>query len=534
MKKNFSLYTLLFLCLLWVACKNKAHKNEVIQDTTINPITSFNNLFLDSVQLQQFISKHPEDSVYRDELFNFYKQRNYEYAWFDTSGIAEQAGNFMNLLNTAILELNDSNLYNKKLSQLFSSYINDSTKHEKGSPLETELLLTAQFFKYAAKVYKGEDIDAAELGWFIPRKKVNVTALLDSVINTKGEQTERYSPLSNQYKELKSFLVKYNDIQKNNSWDSIAKPAKVYKLHDSSEAIAQIKKRLFLLGDMSEEDSSMRFDTSLLSAVKSYQKRMGLSPDGVIGSKMMDELNYPISERIKQILINLERVRWMPPESDSNYILVNIPEYKLHVFDSGHKQFDMNVIVGTAANNTVIFTGNLKYIVFSPYWNVPQSIVEKEILPSIKKDPDYLEKNDMEITSYTSNKEPVVRQKPGPKNSLGNVKFLFPNNFNIYLHDTPNHDLFTASSRSFSHGCIRIADPTKMALYLLRDDTTWTPEKVDSCMHLEKEKWVTIKDPVRVFIGYFTAWVNADGKLNFRKDIYGHDAAMADKLFVKR
>jgi murein L,D-transpeptidase YcbB/YkuD len=536
MRKLFNPYLLLF-CFVWFACTNRQRPEDkntaVVRDTTINSFTSFNNLFLDSAALDQFISKHPEDSAYRSDFFNFYKQRNYEYAWFDTSGIAEQASNFMNLLSTTIIELNDSSLYNKKLAELYSSYISDSTKHETVSSLETELYLTAQFFKYTSKVYKGEDVNAGELGWFIPQKKFNVAELLDSVIVKKGKPENEYFPLNSQYKLLAAELVKYNNLQKINSWDSIAKPEKKYKFHDSSAAIMQIKKRLYLLGDMSEEDSSMRFDSSMLLGVKAFQHRLGLTEDGVIGGKVMDELNYPVSERIKQILINLERVRWMPPETDSNYIMVNIPEYKLYVYDSGHLQFDMNVIVGTAANSTVIFTGKLKYIVFSPYWNVPQSIVEKEILPAMKKNSNYLEKHNMEITGY-DNKEPVIRQKPGKDNSLGNVKFLFPNSYNIYLHDTPNHDLFTQSNRSFSHGCIRIQDPAKMASYLLRDNAEWTPQKVDSCMHLDKEKWVTISNPVRVFISYFTAWVDKDGKLNFRKDIYGHDAKMSEKLFVTR
>jgi murein L,D-transpeptidase YcbB/YkuD len=194
----------------------------------------------------------------------------------------------------------------------------------------------------------------------------------------------------------------------------------------------------------------------------------------------------------------------------------------------------MNVIVGKTTNNTVIFNGKLKYIVFSPYWNVPPSIVQKEIIPGMKKDPNYLAKNNMEITG-TSNGLPVVRQKPGPKNSLGLVKFLFPNNFDIYLHDTPNHDLFDATTRTFSHGCIRISNPKKFAQYLLRSDTAsvFTDKVIDSLMHLNKEKWVTLPEPLPVYIVYFTAWVDNKGQLNFRKDIYGHDAKMEEKLFTK-
>ena len=305
--------------------------------------------------------------------------------------------------------------------------------------------------------------------------------------------------------------------------------------NNKEELLAKIrfnKQRLLLFGDMKTADSSVVFDSTLFNAAKSFQKRMGLSIDGVIGNRMITELNVPVSKRIRQLLVNLERLRWMPAEKDSNYVVVNIPEYKLHVYDSGHQVFDMNVIVGTDANSTVIFKGRLKFVVFSPYWNVPESIVQKEVLPGIQKNSNYLAKNNMEITGHNGG-TPEVRQKPGLTNSLGLVKFLFPNNYNIYLHDTPNKELFSLSTRSFSHGCIRIGEPKKFAEYLLRSDKAWNSQSIDDAMHLDKEKWVTLNKTVPVFIEYFTAWVDSDGQLNYRKDIYGHDEKMGEKLFAK-
>jgi murein L,D-transpeptidase YcbB/YkuD len=309
-------------------------------------------------------------------------------------------------------------------------------------------------------------------------------------------------------------------------------PAKTLKRRDSSPVIAAVKKQLWLLGDMDKADSSEKFDSTLLKATRKFQRRMGLSVNGMIGQKVIAELNVPLKDRIRQLLVNMERMRWMPPEKDTNYIMVNIPEYKMHVYDSGKLMFDMNVIVGQATHSTVIFSGNLKYIVFSPYWNVPASIVKSEILPMMAKNRSYLKKNNMEITGKSGGL-PVVRQKPGAGNSLGLVKFLFPNNYDIYFHDTPNHGLFNASSRSFSHGCIRLGDPKKFAQYLLRSDTAtiWKSQVIDSCMHLPTEKWVTLKKKIPVYIVYFTAWVDKNGILNFRKDIYGHDEKMSEKLF---
>ncbi len=531
---KFILPILSLLLLFFFSCKNKnSPVKKVGIDKSINEANAFNNLFLDSNKINDFLAKNPDYTSYKQQFADFYKHRNYEYAWFDTSGLAEQATNFINLLSTTISDLNDSSLYNKKLTELYNAFFTDSTEHLERSPLQTELMLTGQFFKYASKVYKGDDVDAEELGWFIPRKKVDVTAMLDSVIVNKGKNEDRYLPLNKQYKLLQAALTQYYTIQKNNQWDSIAWPAKAYKKGDASEAVLQIKNRLQLLGDLPKGDTTNVFDSVTVAAVKSFQRRMGLTVNGAANISFMKELNYPVSERIKQILINLERDRWMAAENDSNYIMVNIPEYKLYVYDSGKLQFDMNTIVGKEGTSTVVFTGDLKYIVFSPYWNVPVSIIKKEIIPGMARNKNYLANHNMEITGHLGN-IPMVRQKPGNDNSLGNVKFMFPNSYDIYLHDTPNRNLFSATNRSFSHGCVRIQYPDKMAAYLLRDDTTWTPEKIDSCMHLDHEKHVTLKKPVRVVIGYFTAWIDREGKLNFRHDIYKHDEEMAAKLFVKK
>ncbi|MEI8074554.1 MAG: L,D-transpeptidase family protein [Bacteroidota bacterium] len=532
--KKFLLLILAISIVGIFSCKNfKRQKRAVQRDLTINQNTSFNNLFFDSIQIESFLKDHSEFKSYEEQFIDFYKERNYQFAWFDNKGIAEQSFNFLNLLNSTVSDLQDSSLYNPTLIELYEKAVADSLhKQQHAIILNTELLFTGQFFAYAAKVYKGSDIDAADLGWFIPRKKLNLKELLDSSIKSKANGIEIYAKQNPQYKKLQEQLVLYNEFAKNETSDTIAYVKKPIKRGDSSEAIVMIKKRLFLLGDAKIPDSSFLYDSLTLIAVKKFQRRMGLSVDGAIGNKMIEELNMPLQWRIKQLLVNMERLRWLPPTKDSNYIVVNIPEYRLHVYDSGKTVMDMNVIVGKAANSTVIFSGNLKYVVFSPYWNVPTSIVKKEIVPAISKNSNYLEKNHMEITGK-SNGLPLVRQKPGSYNSLGLVKFLFPNNYDIYLHDTPNRDLFTQSSRSLSHGCIRISEPKKMAQYLLREDTAWNSNTIDSSMHLSKERWVTLKKTVPVLIVYFTAWVDKTGTLNFRKDIYGHDEKMAAKLFIK-
>jgi len=269
------------------------------------------------------------------------------------------------------------------------------------------------------------------------------------------------------------------------------------------------------------------FNTETQQAVKAFEKRYGLKEDGIITTAVINEMNKPIKDKLQQILINMERIRWMPVAPATDYILVNIPEYRLHVYTNGNYDWSMNVVTGSVVHNTVIFSGALKFVVFSPYWNITPAIIKAEVIPGMARNKNYLASHNMEWNNG------AVRQLPGPKNSLGLVKFLFPNSYNIYLHDTPAKSLFGESSRAFSHGCIRLSEPKKMAQYLLRNDAAWDSVKITKAMNAGKEQYVTLKQTIPVFIGYFTAWVDRDGKLNFRDDVYGHDKKMAARLFGK-
>lgn len=527
--KKFFIVSFLFMG-IFISCKNKKGKT-VNRDTTITKGTSFNNLFFDSTQLAEFISSDSSLKIFEEQLFNFYKQRNYEYAWFDNTGLSEQAYNFYNLLNTTANELKDNNLINPRFLLFYKIFENNKHNYFKKDLLKAEVLFTSQFFRYAVKAYNGIDFSATELGWFIPTKKINLSSLLDTVLINKSKNPEVYVPFNSQYKKLQQQLQFYYSIQKKYPTDSLFLDKKTIQLGDTAIIISSIKKRLHVLGDFLSKDSSNIYDSTLLVAVKQAQNRYGLTISSSINNSFIQILNRPISSLIEQILINLERARWLPQEKDSNYFLVNIPEFTMHVFDNAVNTWDMNVIVGKAATSTVIFSGNLKYIVFSPYWIIPNNIVKNEILPSIKKDKNYLENNNMEQYG-SSNGLPMIRQKAGPKNALGVVKFLFPNSYEIYFHDTPNKNYFSANNRSLSHGCIRLSQPKKLASYLLRKDSTFSETKIDSLMNLPKEKWVGLQKSIPVFIVYFTSWVDKHGLLNFRNDIYGHDEKMKTKLFI--
>jgi len=492
-------------------------------------------VFLDSQHVENFILGEDSLVKYHDELVDFYTQRNFEYAWFDANGLTEQAHNFYNLQDNLINSLEDSTLYNPELQKKYEWLLDNTDTKSKGYDSiisRAEMIMTGQFFKYAAKVYHGSNINTKDLGWFIPRKKINIGELLDSLVDGKKKPQNEYEPLNKQYRLLEKSVAKYYLLKKKDTWLPITAPL-VWKIGENNATIPAIKNRLYLLGDYPKLDTISTIDNTLEVAIKQFQRRFGLNENGKIDAKTLQALNIPIDVLIQKILVNMERARWMPTDtSHIDRVIVNIPEYKLRVFDKGKLSFTMPVVVGTAAHNTVIFNGKIQYIVFSPYWNVPTSITKNEVMPAMERNHNYLRNNNMEIVQ-TNGGIPEVRQKPGPNNSLGKVKFLFPNKYNIYLHDTPNKDAFLDAKRGFSHGCIRIGNPKGLAMFLLRNQQNYTTDSVQRLMDKAQEKWVTIKPLVPVTIKYFTAWVDEDGLLYFREDIYGHDKKMVQKLFYE-
>lgn len=505
----------------------KSQEPPVVRDTAITAEVSFSEMFMDSIDLEKYLTEKKVSDSTANQIRDFYKVRNYQYAWFTEQKVNEQAVSFWNLQSNYIELTGDSSIFNPFLQSLADTIANNGslTFMDSRKALPYELELTRHFFVYATKAYAGSrDLNPADLKWFIPRRKTDVRSMLDSLMSN-AKNIRSYEPVNRQYGLLRKFLVEYNKIHQSGGWKEVKLSAKKLEKGDSAAAIASIKRRLHMVGDYLPGDTSHLFDDSLLVAVKRFQGRFGLSTDGVIGGNTLRKMNESLDQRIQQILVNMERIKWMPAEPQGDYILVNIPAFKLFVFEKGKMSFNMNVVVGSQQHHTVIFTGKLKHVVFSPYWNVPGGIMKNEILPAIQRDPNYLAKHDMEW--YDGR----VRQKPGPRNSLGLVKFLFPNNYHIYLHDTPSKSLFNETRRAFSHGCIRISEPQKMAEWILRDEANWDEEKIVSAMHAGKEKWVGVSKDVNVFIGYFTAWVDAQGKLNFRDDVYGHDKVLGEAMF---
>jgi L,D-transpeptidase YcbB len=529
---------LLFLPLLFCHCtEHAAQEKETIvepipRDTTITPTVAVTRLVLDSGYVDAFIHEQQLDEAEATRLRNFYNSRNYQFAWFTEDGLAEQARAFWNLHEQYVKVTRDSSFFDHQLHQVMDTLIaGDNSAMIKGKDKrQTELQLTQHFFVYAQYAYGGK-VDPEELQWHIPRKKVDAVALLDSLVARKGANLEEWEPVNRGYRLLKGKLLQLYTLQKKGRWRPLVLKSNFYKQGDSGPFVKALKRKLIALGDLAPKDTSARFTAATTKAVKRAQRRFGLVPDGAAGKALVGALNMPLERRIEQVLINMERMRWLPPQPEGGRRLVaNIPDFLLHVLEGSEKVMEMKIVVGKEGTSTVVFNDSLKYVVFAPYWNVPRSIVEKEIVPAMKRSGNYLAQNHMEQTG-TSDSLPVIRQKPGPWNSLGQVKFLFPNSFNIYFHDTPAKGLFDQHQRAFSHGCIRLEKPAELAQYLLKDRPEWTEEAISKAMKADKEKWVTLKEPVPVFISYFTAWVDGKGLLHFREDVYGHDAKMAERMF---
>ena len=534
---------------LWMACNDATtattaestgstftkNKNVSSRDYSITHVNSYNDLFIDSQSVENIMADKKMTDTLANRIRSFYNVRNYQFAWFSGDGLTEQALGFWNLYNRYLASNDDTTLNNKGLKKAMNKLVaNDSLlpNPKNKTILNTEVMLTAQFIQYTLTAYERGAVKRKEVEHFVPSIKQDAAKLADSLLNKKHKDDKYFEDVNATYGLLKDQLATYYDLYKKGGWQQINVKSKPYKQGMKSPEIVSIKKRLQLTGDMEEGDTSQLFSDSLQVGVKNFQRRHGLKPTGIVDKQTLRDLNVPVLQRIKQILINMDRARWQPQEQDGNMIFVNIPAFTLHVMEGNNEAFNMDVVVGKEGHNTRVFTGNLSQVVFNPSWNIPESIVEKEIMPEIEKDPDYLKKEDMEITGETEDGIPEISQKPGPKNALGKIKFIFPNSFDIYFHDTPAKSLFKNNKRAFSHGCIRLSKPVQLAEYLLDKQPGWSTAKIHEAMRSEDEKFVKLKDPVPVLISYYTAWVDENGKLNFREDIYDHDLELGKKMFT--
>lgn len=524
----------------------------------------------DSVKAAKtFPDKDVRKYLYK-EFQEFYKDRDYSLAWLDFEEPFASSEELLQAIDESEKDgLKPENYNLSKIEGLLNDIYKIESKKEKrkqrrarrslnkkkreeARELDTlrlheivklDFLMTSSYLTYASHLLSGKiNPNESEL-WFSKPRKKDLSKHLTEALSKKNVKAslEDLAPKHPQYAMLKKELERIRGVKILDSLPKI-KFQKTLRINNSHPSVSLIKTKLKLLGDLDKNDSSQAFDKNTFLAVQRLQSRSGFEGTGVIDAKTIGILNWPIAERIKQIEVNMERMRWLPDSFGEDYILVNIPEYKMRLYEDGKKAVEMKVIVGTELNRTPIFSDSMEYIVFNPTWTVPTSIAVREFLPKVRENPTFFEDNNYTVyDSWKEDAEPVdcssidwaavdttkfnyrIVEAPGEKNSLGLIKFMFPNNLDIYLHDTPGSYLFNAQNRSFSHGCVRLEKPRELAAYLLKNKG-WNLKKVNEQIRTNTEpETVTLPRKIPVHIVYWTAWVDDNKVLNFARDVYDHD-----------
>lgn len=520
MKRTLALVTLVVMTLSLSA--------QTVEIAPLAPVTR---------QVRDAVDKTSTDV--RADVRNLYAPLGYRFVWIRNSRPSAQALAMINAFENADAKgLNPLDYEAGRWQPRLQNLAGDAAL------AEFEVSLTASAMRYLSDVHTGR-VDPRSVGFdfSIEAKKLYRPDAVWQVANAADVNAAiaQIEPQSEDYKSLLTALATWRTIA-----DDAALPV-VAKLSpkDDYEALPQLAAKLRAFGDLAADAqvSDTKYEGAIVDAVKHFQSRHGLDADGVISKKTFAQLNVPASQRVKQIELALERVRWMPEVTDGPSIVVNIPEFTLRARGE-QGDVTMRVVVGKAAGHkTPVFDGDIRHIVFRPYWSVPPAIQKNEIVPHVERDGGYLARNGYEIvddagvsrgTSVNADTlrrlrslQLQVRQKPGKSNALGLVKFLFPNDNNVYLHDTPSQSTFALARRDASHGCIRLADPAALAAWALQ----WTPEKVKSAMTGDhNDDYVRPPQPISVTITYITAVARENGDVAFFDDIYGHDVKLTASL----
>ncbi len=491
-------------------------------------------------------------------LPKFYASREYRLAWSSEETLLPQAGALIKFIREVDKEaLNPLDYHLDILEYLQSEMAKAKAKAEKPPAslrVDFDLLMTDAFLLCGSHIVSGR-VDPGKIheDWFARRRYEDLASVLQVALETNSvEETLRsLIPKHPGYERLKKALLDYRRMAAGETWPILPKGENLRK-DNPSEGVITLRKRLLLTGDLaaSQNTGNERFDDALEEGVKKFQGRHGIEPDGAVGRQTRRTLNTPIETRIRQIELNLERWRWLPAELGQRHILVNIASFGLEVVENDKIVLPMKVVVGKNYKRTPVFSGKMTYVEINPYWNVPASIATEELLPKIQKNVGYLKKEQMKVLRDIDTKRyefvnpgeiswhelsednfPYrLRQEPGPKNPLGRIKFMFPNKYGVYLHDTSEPALFERTRREFSHGCIRIEKPLEFAEYVLRDDPEWTRDGIEAAIALKKNRVVMLPEPIAVHILYWTAWADEDGTVNFRDDIYERDEDLTKAL----
>ncbi len=510
---------------------------------------------LDAAELPDL--RWPAFGTYRIDVRKFYGASDGSLSWTRGSRPRSQAIAIIQKLKNAGNEGLNPEDYDGPRWESRISDLQQSSPPPESELVRFDVALTVSAMRYISDLHVGRvnprrfhfelkmDQTNFDLSEFLQHQVVNATDM-DSVIAT-------VEPPFPTYHRTLNALKTYIELAVRDDGELLPVPQKAIKPGDAYVGLPRLTRFLVLVGDLPEREErvspSTLYQGNLVAAVTRFQQRHGLEPNGLIDAQTLKDLNTPLSHRVAQLQLTLERLRWLPHQFQRPPIIVNIPEFRLRAVDEKYRwTLFMKVVVGkTYRHRTPVFASDIKSVIFRPYWNVPLSIVRAELLPHIEKDPAYLVKNSYEIVDNAGvvvGSGPVneemkrqlrsaklkIRQTPGPNNALGLLKFDFPNGHGVYMHGSPALELFSRSRRDFSHGCIRVEDPVALAAWLLQDQPEWTPDTIRSATLADKTFRVDLERPVPVLIVYGTAVTMEDGEVHFFRDIYGQDAALEQAL----
>ncbi|MCC6135101.1 MAG: L,D-transpeptidase family protein [Candidatus Contendobacter sp.] len=479
-------------------------------------------------------------------LIPFYVQRDYRAAWLSADGKPRSAvDDLIKALGEADREgLRPADYHRAELQKLLSSLEQGEAGRTAEQLADADLLFTDAYLTYASHLLSGRlSPRKVDPEWAIPpRSRDLAETLREALANDKVMGSLRaLAPQGKGYVQLRDTLHRYRKVEQEGGWPMVGAGA--------SGKVLRI--RLQASGDLAdvatEPGKNATYDKAVTQAVRDFQRRHGLAETGKVNAATLAALNVPVSERIRQIELNMERWRWLPDDFGTRYILVNIPSFRMSVIENGKPVIESNVVVGRQERQTPTFTANMAYLVLSPKWYVPRSIAVKDKLPKLRRNAYALAGQGIRI--YNSAGQQIdpggvnwsavgagnfnyqLRQDAGPRNALGGIKFMFPNPYNVYLHDTPSRSLFSRSQRTFSSGCIRISNPVELAEYLLKHDPKWSKDAIKTAAASGKQRVVNLPQEVPVYLLYWTVWADENGDIQFRDDIYQRDKSLKRALY---
>jgi L,D-transpeptidase YcbB len=503
----------------------------------------------------------------REPLRRLYQADGYQARWLDGDHRPNHAAaQALDVLSEAATHgLDPADYRAPEMADLAASLKTRADSADAAAAIDFELGMSLSMLRYLRDLHVGR-VDPRAVRFRVPSRDTehDYAAVLRSALadGRLHRTAAEMAPDLAQYRSLRKVLASYRSLAADAALPALPQLASSVRPGDHYPAPRALHRRLVALGDLPAnaawpDDAPLLYAGALVEGIKRFQHRHGLADDGVLGPSTQVALQVPLARRARQIELAMERLRWLPHLGTQPFVAINIPMFRLWARDPADARngapLDMAVIVGRAlATQTPVFVDEMTHLIFRPYWNVPRSIVRNEILPALQRDPTYLQRHDMEIVrGQGDDARPVaasaenisllrqgalrLRQRPGPRNSLGLVKFVFPNDADVYMHGTPSQQLFARTRRDFSHGCVRLEDPVTLAEWALKDQPGWTRERIVAAMQGTKTAQVNLARPVRVILYYVTAAVTpADGAIRFADDLYGHDRKLDAALAARR